>query len=264
MLVVLLGPAAQAAPLINGGFETGDFTGWSSADGVDAGTGDPLVSCFEVPGPPDDTGLPENGTEGTFAVIYTAGPDSEPLASDIEADLGLSAGALDTFLDGVTGGDHDPHEGSAIYQTIDVIAGSVLSFDARFVSDETFGVDPTDSSQRLDFAFFSVVGAGVEDIFLIGSTADTDTGPLGPFDGASAPYVGRYVFSMAGTYTIGFGALDDEDDFVESALVLNNVSVGAPEIDVGQGKLPLAVALLILLAVSESRQLKVRPQEELS
>ena len=254
-LLLCLSSGLQAVPLLNGGFETYDFTGWSAVDGPGG-----EVSSINIPGPgTDDTGLPENGSDGTFAAIFTFGPDSEPLASHIEEDLGLTAGALNAFIDAETGADHDPHEGSAIYQTFNVTGGWILRFDARFASDETFGVDPTDSAQILDFAFYSVVGPGVEEIFLIGSTADADTGPRGGFLGSSAPYVGSYTFPTTGVYTVGFGVLDDEDDFVESALALNNVSV--PEIDAGQGRLPLAIVIMVLLAVSESRQLKVRPQE---
>jgi hypothetical protein len=81
-------PAAMAASVANGGFETGDFTDWTVVDQaggsgswfVYTGTSSPL-NGFTVPAPP----------EGTFAAITDqGGPGSHLLYQDIVLEAGFT------------------------------------------------------------------------------------------------------------------------------------------------------------------------------
>jgi hypothetical protein len=110
------------ATLINGGFETGDFTGWTTLGETSIET-----SAFGS-GPTQGTSQASLSTEGAaFA------------GSIIEEFLGLDPGSLDnlgTSLDFLPFPGGVASQGSAIRQTFTANAGDLLTFDWNFLTNE--------------------------------------------------------------------------------------------------------------------------------
>ena len=104
MSTVLVAAPSQAA-VINGSFESGDFTGWEEIGIAAVGT----------------NAIGVDPTDG----IYQAGlvTVSSARAASIEGFLGLTGGSLSTLGNGVANG------GAAIKQTFTASAGDVVSFD---------------------------------------------------------------------------------------------------------------------------------------
>jgi hypothetical protein len=196
--------SVQADPIMNGGFESGDFTGWQTI-------GDALVVDATVGSGP---------TEGTFQAFLTtasqngdannfSGTDAAPAAS-LEAFLGLPPGSLSPAF-----------EGSAIKQTFMANAGEVLRFDYNFLTTE---------GQNNDFAFVS--------LSTLATLADTTSGPfqnsavvLDPIFGDPTRETGfrsfHYAVPAAGTYTLGIGVADLADEFIPSGLLVDHARLEA-------------------------------------
>jgi ELWxxDGT repeat protein len=91
-------------------------------------------------------------SQGSLQAAATTGADALP-QSNLEADLGLSAGALDTV---VTSTDPDlATSGSAIYREISVQAGQTLSFDWTFQT-----LERAESALFNDTAFVAIQATG--------------------------------------------------------------------------------------------------------
>lgn len=188
-------PVTEAA-LINGGFETGDFTGWSTIGEVSIET-----AAFGS-GP----------TEGTYEAFLSTGGLASPVSvGDLETFLGLASGTLD----GISPSGLEVVEGSAIKQTFSANAGDLLSFDWNFLTDELDAGDDID-----DFSFVTInptdVLASIFDASLSSSTPFVDeTGfGLGPF---------TFVIPATGMYTLGIGVVDVDDEMVNSGLLVDDV-----------------------------------------
>jgi hypothetical protein len=197
----LLAPAARA-DLINGGFETADFTGWSVA-------GDALVVTSAIGVTPPEgtfqaflTTASENGDANNFS-----GSDAVP-AADLEAFLELPAGTIASGF-----------EGSAIRQEFAADAGDVLTFRYKFLTTE---------GTRNDFAFVSLAD--------FGALADTQAADLvasavvlDPIFGEPTRETGwrtfSHTFATAGTFTLGIGVADVGDEFTPSALLVDDARV---------------------------------------
>jgi hypothetical protein len=181
--------------LTNPGFETGDFTGWSTT-----GSAQIKTSAFGT-GP----------TEGQYDALVTN--DSGPESGSIETFLGLSAGSLATLVSNVT-------NGSAIKQTVTVSAGMKLTFDWNFLTTEAVG-----ETFYRDFGFVSItpVGSGGTLVKLADTTSSLVTAPAstGFFDMTGFKTF-SFTFTTAGTYVIGVGAMNAGDETTNSALLVDN------------------------------------------
>ena len=181
-----------SAQLVNGGFETGNFTGWAT-------TGNTSIQTSAFGSGP---------TEGTFeALVSTA----EPTVTDfsLEAFLGLAPGSLDNL------GNGNATFGSAIRQTFTGRAGDILTFDWNFLTNEF--TDPSNS-----FNDFSFVSLG-----LLSELADTRLpiflGSPTPFNEETGFRTFSFTIPTTGTYVLGLGVTDVGDTVVDSGLLVDNV-----------------------------------------
>ena len=125
---------ASHAAVVNGSFETGNFSDWNTSGQASLET-----SSFGV--------TPVNGSYQAVlqtCVFVGACDDNQSLtnAKDLESFLGLSVNELSNL---------SVVEGSAIKQTITANAGDVFSFSWNFLTDE----DATNVDYN-DFAFFTL------------------------------------------------------------------------------------------------------------
>jgi hypothetical protein len=189
------------ATLINGGFETGDFTGWTTLGETSIET-----SAFGS-GP----------TEGTSqALLSTAG--AAFAGSIIEEFLGLDPGSLDklgTSLDVIPFPGGVATQGSAIRQTFTANAGDILTFDWNFLTNET-ALFPSLN----DFSFVSISS--------LSALASTKFPPADPFsmtqlfqETGFQPF--SFTIPTTGTYTLGIGVTDWRDTTKDSVLLVDNV-----------------------------------------
>ena len=103
---VCVASGADASLILNGGFETGDFTGWSTIG----------VTSIET------AGFGTAPAEGTFQALMTTNDSFAVSDATIEDFLGLTAGSLDTLVGA------DATDGSAIKQTVSGTVGDVINF----------------------------------------------------------------------------------------------------------------------------------------
>lgn len=137
---------AQArAGFINGSFESGNFTGWTT-------TGDTLVT---------GSGIGVTPIHGSSQAFLTTASNNGDFNNFSGSDA-VSAAALESFLGLSAGTVGNGFEGSAIRQTVTVNAGDVLTFRYKFLT--------TEGSQT-DFAFVTLTGYGI----LADTTADDFT-----------------------------------------------------------------------------------------
>lgn len=207
-LVVLVPPGSARADLINGGFETGSFAGWST-------TGNTAVVGPLGAGP---TAVPV--AAGNFqALLSTQG--SATTAAGLEGFLGLPAGRLATLSGSVFG----VFNGSAIRQGVSVTnPGDVLTFQWNFLTSET-------TPLFNDFSFVSVVGPGVNQSFVLGSVQNSMFTPTSaaPFTRQGGFRQFSFQFPTAGAYTVGVGVVNVGDNNRPSGLVVDQFGVVVPE-----------------------------------
>jgi hypothetical protein len=209
MLITALGfllstPETVRAAVINGSFETGDFTGWTPT------TGQATI---------DTSGFGVTPPQGNYqALLQTCAISSSPSGgcdentrlpngAELETFLTLSSGTLTSL--GVT-------EGSAIKQTITANAGDILTFSWNFLTAQA----PPEQDFN-DFAFFTLSNSLTQlaDTFSP-LLSDSWTTSLGKATGYQT-----YTIPIAGNYTLGFGVVDVGDDTANSALLVDNVKL---------------------------------------
>jgi len=198
------------ATLINGGFETGDFTGWTTLGETSIET-----SAFGS-GP----------TQGTSqASLSTAGATFE--SSIIEEFLGLEIGSLTNFgipLDPFRLPNGDPFpggiatQGSAIRQTFTANAGNILTFDWNFLTNET-ALFPALN----DFSFVSI--SSLQD--LASTTFPAVISPMTRFFQETGFQPFSFTIPTTGTYTLGIGVTDWRDTTKDSVLLVDNVQLAS-------------------------------------
>ena len=184
-------PSACAA-LVDRGFESGSLAGWQTIGTVSIAT-----SAFGA-GP----------TEGTYQALLTNGDGSAPIET-LESFIGVSAGTLSGLGNGTI------TDGSALKQTFTAAAGSHLSFDWDFLTDEL------PSSPYNDFAFVTISG-------LTSTLANTHASfivSLAPFQRETGYHSFTYVTPADGTYTIAVGVVDVLDTVGSSAVLVDNFNL---------------------------------------
>ncbi|GAA6624200.1 hypothetical protein [Scytonema sp. NUACC26] len=185
--------------IINRGFETGNFTGWSTI-------GTQFVDKSEVG---------HIASEGNYSALLITGAAEDGelnIFSDstIESFLSLPNGTLDALIT------QDAIEGSAIQQTFAVTAGDRLSFDWNFLTNETT------SEGFNDFAFVKING-------VIFKLADTFSPLVSSSSNDFDTETGLKTFSYTATYgsslTLGFGVVNVGDTIIGSGLLIDNVKI---------------------------------------
>jgi hypothetical protein len=178
------------AAIINGGFETGDFTGYTT-------TGDASIktAAFGITPP-----------EGTHQALITNNAPAVA-ASAVETFLALPATTLTAA--GAT-------NGSAFKQTFTLNAGDTLSFQWNFLTSE-FGPDPDFN----DFGFYTLNGVltRLADTLSPLVAAPPATGFVNQTGYATVTLTGL----AAGSYTLGFGVVNVTDTFIASGLLVDNL-----------------------------------------
>ncbi|NEO73261.1 PEP-CTERM sorting domain-containing protein [Moorena sp. SIO3H5] len=202
--------ANPALAIVNGSFETGDFTEWSTI-------GDTSIETEAFGSGPTDGDFQALLSTGVFNIFPVTVPVTVPV-SDIETFLGLTAGSLATIpnLPNVD----TPTEGSAIQQTFTAHAGDVLTFDWNFLTNEfTSSFDPAVFN---DFSFVSIAK-------MVDGLADTNSplfiDSLTDFNEETGFQSFSYTFETSGTYSLGLGVLDEDDTIVGSGLLIDNVEL---------------------------------------
>jgi len=212
--------ATTAVAVDNGGFETGDLSGWQSVGDVrvvDASFGTPPVApVFQAligngPSPGGNVGNPTN--------VFSFSGINSVNADDLEEFFGLPSSTLD----------NNPRQqfaaqGSGIVQSFTAQAGDVLSFFWNYLTDDgTFG---------FDFSFAVFDGA----VIFLGDPAIE----LKPSDTIFLEESGfrrfEVIIPTTGVHQLGLGVVDTGDEQVNSALLIDRVMVFRPvRIDIKPG-----------------------------
>lgn len=183
------------AAIINGGFETGDFTEWTKI-------GNTSIETAEFGSGP---------TEGNYEALVTNSSSSISVP-DLETFLGLDLGSLNDLGNGIT------YNGSAIKQTFTANAGDVLTFDWNFLKKEE--PDPIFN----DFAFVSL-----NSLSTLASLLKSSLVPFSDFEQQFERQTKFQTFSFTipntGTYTLGLGVANVTDTTGFSGLLVDNVSL---------------------------------------
>ena len=199
-LLSLSTTSAQAAPIVNGGFELG-LSGWA-VEGIAAVFG----AVQDYP--------PAGGTQQALISNDLAASN----IGTLEGFVGVGEFGLDNgSLFGAT-------EGSAIRQTITVQAGDVLRWSWAMLTNEL--ESPLGGHALDDYVFLVVDGQ----VVVLGSALGASFQPLtqpGYLLGTSRT-TSQYAFLTGGTFEVAFGVADIDDTEVDSALLIDSVSVGTP------------------------------------
>ncbi|UCD73796.1 MAG: thrombospondin type 3 repeat-containing protein [Phycisphaerales bacterium] len=177
-------------------FEGGDLEGWEA-----------LATVGVV-----DAGFGTSAACGTYQAIMTNGTGAWPWYQ-IEDFLDLPYGSLGII------GDY-PTEGSAIRRTVNVNAGDELVFQWNLLTDEITG------NFFNDFAFVSIVDEGAillaDTFYPEFSLSDTT------YQEETGYHFFSYTFPSDANVTIGFGVCDSNDEFVDSALLIDCIDILTP------------------------------------
>ena len=183
----------QRQGIPNVGFESGAFDEWRTR-------GETSVAR--------DFGDPP---QGEYHALLVANGES-PTRFSLESFLGQSRSTLNEVGNGVV------TRGSVIRRELEVQAGSQLEFDWNFLTDE-----PRLGPASNDFSFFSVspdIG-----VIPLGMASTTDQESATSFAWETGYQRFRYTFAEAGSYRIGFGVVNVENPFLDSGLLIDNLTV---------------------------------------
>ncbi len=181
LLPGLLVGAAVSVParagVVNGGFETGDLSGWAALRGGFNAVVEPYVFLY---------GYPPEGHYGVELRYHFPSTDV-----DVEAFLDLVPGTLDMA------GYGNATSGNAIKQTVQVSAGDVLSFQ--------YNLQRFDGAVPNDLALVSIG----DDVLVFASGVDAQIPiPNVPILIVSGWHTYEHVFENDGVFTLGFGVVD--------------------------------------------------------
>ncbi|MBI5580621.1 MAG: PEP-CTERM sorting domain-containing protein [Deltaproteobacteria bacterium] len=223
--------------IINGGFETGNLTGWQAIGDVSVQTGSigsgPVQGSYQAVLTNDSlayemgTSIKNGSTDQKwFDFVYPF--SGTPATSVNDAFFGLPQNTLDT----ITVGPHHVEEdavhgtGSAIKQTFYANGGDTLTFAWNYL---------TSDGLNYDFAFLSITSL---DLILSQKLAGNITLDLMPPDLMSslawsntsfARETGfnnfSFVFPESGDYTIGIGVFQVRDTNLDSGIIIDSFRV---------------------------------------
>jgi hypothetical protein len=157
-----------------------------------------------------DLGVPS----GTFN--FSGTPASDNSFGDLENFLGLPSGALDL------GG--EALEGSSVISTsFNVQAGDILSFDYRFLTNETADILTTNGRGLLnDYAFIALNDEVIKLADVGDANLDSDF-----FDQETGLQSYNRQFSQAGNISLALGVLDIDDFAITSGLEVENLTISS-------------------------------------
>jgi hypothetical protein len=243
-----LGVASSAhASLTNGNFATGDFTGWTT-------TG---IASVETA---SSIGEPTTGGDAHQALIQTSTLTGNPVA----------VAAIDTFLGTtptLTNSANDFLSGSAFKQTFTAAAGSTLSFDYNFLTDQaTDGTGEPDEA----FAFLLFNGATASNNPDLGEPfnaiklANASDTTFKNESGYTTYVFGSQYFNVAGSYTLGFAVLNGS---AVSDIVISDARTFPPDtgllvdnVNLASGGVPEPTTLALMAMASAGLLLRGRRQ----
>ena len=201
-LCLLLGVQQAAANILNGSFETGDTSEWSTV-------GDVSVT---------DSSFGVDPIDGTYQILLSTNGSS---VSETESAMGLTSGTIQSIFDAEVGGlGSGPTEGAAFQQTFYVGEnGDSISINYNLLTNasvpEETSTDfiwwyldrPTGSDESGVFAHVN------EDIFSSSATPD--------YDWETGYQSIRLRVNQPGTYTLTIGINDVDDTYTDSATVFD-------------------------------------------
>jgi hypothetical protein len=212
-LLVVVTLLVTATALSNGGFETGDFTAWTTL-------GEARIETVAYGSGP---------TEGTFqALLSTAGSiegegDTTGGAvrlEELETFLGLQPGSLDSISTSRV------VEGSAIKRTFTVQAGTVLSFAWNFLTNEVTNLDEPTASANPDAN--DLVFVTITPLSLVADTFWTFVLSAADFLSETGFATFTVTLPTTGHYTLGIGVVDVGEALELSGLLLDNFTLTPP------------------------------------
>jgi uncharacterized repeat protein (TIGR01451 family) len=225
----LQSPSLLLAGVVNGGFENGDLTNWStggSADNVE------VLEVSDWTTSIGDVGRPVP-TEGNYFVLLSTGPGV----------LGVAQGNID--LDGLATQDYDTSYLTTILNPTASDVPATLSFDWSFLTaEEPTGQGIFDDFFRVRLNSVIILSGsrpygGVSpfpDVGWMDNIQYTVDSPGGSTDnsyfgyGRSSFQTFRMIINDPGTYTLEFMVADQGDANDDSGLLIDNVQL-IPEID---------------------------------
>jgi len=198
VLIMLLTMSAPAiAGIVNPGFETGDFTGWTTDGNVAVVTaGCSTIYPFHCAAP----------YSGNYMALLTSGAIS---IAQLDADLGVM---IEAVYPNAT-------YGSAIWQTVFVNAGTPLSFAVDFL-----GNDYTPFNDTAILTAFVIENGSNSTYFL------ADIATVGNYGTTGWVLYNPFGYSTyTGHYTIGFAVFNQVDNALNSQLLVDSVYFPTPE-----------------------------------
>jgi filamentous hemagglutinin family protein len=178
------------------GFETGDFTRWTT-------TGNARIETATFGSGP---------TEGTYQARITSAIGSVS-QSQVETFLEVANGTLNSL------GNGSVTQGSAMQSTFTAQAGDVVSFQWNFLTDEL-----DQSVVYNDFGLITLTSASTSTLVVRNQSSFVPTTAVG-FDGQTGFKTFSTSVPNSGTYKLGLGVVDVSDMVVASALLVDNVSI---------------------------------------
>jgi len=209
--------------IMNGGFETGNFSGWTTI-------GDATIQTAGFGTQPKSGD--HQALLTTFHKIYNGQEPWEP-ALPLSGTDPVPRGELETFVDvpkdfltylsrqrDPSGGGAVPTDGSAIKQSFHATAGSVLVFYYNFLTDGGWG-------NANDFAFVTLVSEGSLFAAIIAGvespSQSSTSGTVLKHETGYRKYACTLPFT--GNYTLGLGVIEMLDTWTGSALAVDGVQL---------------------------------------
>jgi hypothetical protein len=233
--------SAEAGPLVNGGFETGDLSGWNL--GLLSGLARGGAGVLNSPSG-EHSAMISNG-----GLISDASGFIGPVNSGLPLDVVNGAGAGSaTPCDFTNCGIEFFHAAAQLSQSFSVAGPGVLTFSWIFQSNE---------ETLFDFGFVTLIGDSLvhtETLARGGGGSGTLLDPVAQSQGQYSFTTGAGVHVVplpnAGVYTIVFGSASTEDELITSALLVDDVQVEEFRTVAEPSSLPLLCLGLLAFVLS--------------